>query len=225
MKISKKIHYCWFGGGEKSADFYKYKKTWEEFFPDFEIIEWNESNFDVYQNPYCEEAYKKKKWAFVSDYARLKILYDHGGIYLDTDMEIIKKFPESFFETDFMGFEQKNYVAAGIIGAQKNSSHIAEFLKIYDNLSFDLTTIVVRISNILGDAVKNKNIFETIFIPDNLTIYPKDFFYPSDEFGKIYPTKNSYAIHHYAGSWAPLHSKILYKIVIISKKFLSFFQK
>ena len=88
--IPKKIHYCWFGRGEKPKDALKCIESWKKFCPDYEILEWNEDNFDLTQNRYMKEAYEAKKWAFVSDYARLKIIYDNGGIYLDTDVEIIK---------------------------------------------------------------------------------------------------------------------------------------
>ena len=88
--IPKKIHYCWFGGNPLSEGAKKYIETWKKYCPDYEIIEWNENNFDVTQNQYCKEAYEAKKWAFVSDYARFWILYKYGGIYFDTDVEVIK---------------------------------------------------------------------------------------------------------------------------------------
>ena len=88
--IPKMIHYCWFGGNPLPDEVKKYMETWKKYCPDYEIKEWNERNFDVNQNQYCSEAYEAKKWAFVSDYARLKILYEHGGIYMDTDVEVCK---------------------------------------------------------------------------------------------------------------------------------------
>lgn len=88
--IPKIIHYCWFGGKPLPDEVKKYMETWKKYCPYYEITEWNESNFDVNQNQYCREAYEAGKWAFVSDYARLKILYDYGGIYMDTDMEVCK---------------------------------------------------------------------------------------------------------------------------------------
>ena len=91
--IPKIIHYCWFGGKPLPDEVKKYMETWKKYCPYYEITEWNESNFDVNQNQYCREAYEAGKWAFVSDYARLKILYDYGGIYMDTDMEVRRRGP------------------------------------------------------------------------------------------------------------------------------------
>ena len=88
--IPKKIHYCWFGGNPLSEEVKRYIASWKKYCPDYEIIEWNESNFDVMENAYCKEAYEAKKWAFVSDYARLKVLHDHGGFYMDDDVEVVK---------------------------------------------------------------------------------------------------------------------------------------
>ena len=88
--IPKKIHYCWFGGKEKLEDVKKYIASWKKYCPDYEIKEWNESNFDIYENDYCREDYEAKNWAFVTDYVRLKALYEEGGFYMDTDVEVVK---------------------------------------------------------------------------------------------------------------------------------------
>ena len=88
--IPKIIHYCWFGGKEKPEDVKRYIASWEKYCPDYEIKEWNESNFDIHENDYCREAYEAKKWAFVTDYVRLKALYEEGGFYMDTDVEVVK---------------------------------------------------------------------------------------------------------------------------------------
>lgn len=95
MMIPKVIHYCWFGCKPLPEDVKRYIKTWKKYCPDYEIKEWNESNFDVKQNQYCREAYEAKKWAFVSDYVRLKVLYDYGGVYMDTDVEVCKPLDHS----------------------------------------------------------------------------------------------------------------------------------
>ena len=88
--IPKIIHYCWFGGNPLSDDAKRYIASWKKYCPDYEIREWNESNFDINENDYCREAYEQKKWAFVTDYVRLKALYEYGGIYMDTDVEVVK---------------------------------------------------------------------------------------------------------------------------------------
>ena len=122
--IPKKIHYCWFGKGPKSKLFEKCLASWKKYFPDFEIIEWNEENFDVSSNKYVKEAYENKKWAFVSDYARLKIIYEEGGIYFDTDVEVLKRIPDEILETGYFAKESDNYIATGLgFAANKKSQY------------------------------------------------------------------------------------------------------
>ena len=103
--IPKIIHYCWFGRKPKSEEFNKYLESWKRFCPDYEIKEWNESNFDLNKNDYCREAYEAKKWAFVADYVRLKVLEKYGGIYMDTDVELIKSLDKFLHYNAFMCFE------------------------------------------------------------------------------------------------------------------------
>ena len=134
MSIPKVIHYCWFGKGEMPKLAKKCIKSWKKYCPDYEIICHNEDNFDCFQNRYMSEAYQAKKWAFVSDYARLKIIYDNGGIYLDTDVEIIKPIDDLLRNKGFMGFDEKGIVATGLgFGAEKGNEIIGEFLKDYNN--------------------------------------------------------------------------------------------
>ena len=125
--IPKVIHYCWFGHSPKPALFQRCIASWKKYCPDYEIIEWNEDNFDISQNDYAREAYEEKKWAFVTDYARLWIVYNHGGIYLDTDVEIIKEF--DLAEYEITGFEivaetegicQVHYVISTTVADDKN---------------------------------------------------------------------------------------------------------
>ncbi|MBP3463612.1 MAG: hypothetical protein J6K45_03935 [Clostridia bacterium] len=114
MSIPKKIHYCWFGNGDKPELVEKCIKSWKKYCPDYEIIEWNESNYDVTMCDYSKEAYENKKWAFVTDYARLWIIYNHGGIYLDTDVEIIKNI-DFILETDsFLASEDNVHINTGV---------------------------------------------------------------------------------------------------------------
>lgn len=108
--IPKIIHYCWFGGKPLPDEVKYYISTWQKYCPDYEIKEWNESNFDVNQNQYCREAYETKKWAFVSDYARLKILYEYGGIYMDTDVEVCKPLDHLASYGFWSGFESESQI-------------------------------------------------------------------------------------------------------------------
>ena len=128
MSIPKVIHYCWFGKGEMPKLAKKCIRSWKKYCPDYEIICWNEDNFDLSQNRYMREAYEAGKWAFVSDFARLKIIYENGGIYLDTDVEIIKPIDDLTVNRGFMGFDEKGIVATGLgFGAEKGNEIIGEF--------------------------------------------------------------------------------------------------
>ena len=117
--IPKKIHYCWFGKNPLPEQTKQYIETWKKYCHDYEIIEWNEDNFDINQNQYCKEAYEAKKWAFVSDYVRLKVLYDNGGIYMDTDIEVIKPLDDLLQYNWFAGFEAEDRIQTGVIGAER----------------------------------------------------------------------------------------------------------
>ena len=208
MSIPKVIHYCWFGKGEMPKLAKKCIKSWKKYCPDYEIICWNEDNFDITQNRYMLEAYKAGKWAFVSDYARLKIIYDNGGIYLDTDVELIKPIDDLLNNNGFMGFDEKGIVATGLgFGAEKGNKIIGEFLNDYNDISFvlpdgsyDLTPCPDRNTNTLlklGMNLEDKNqtFLNTVFLPQEY-LCPQDYYT-----GKKTITKNTYSIHHYHASW------------------------
>lgn len=207
-KIPKKIHYCWFGRGQKSELMLKCIDSWNKFLPDYEIIEWNEDNFDINLNKYAMEAYKNKKYAFVTDYVRLYVLYNYGGVYMDTDVEIIKNIDDFLKHKAFSGFENNKYIPTGIMASEKGNKWIKDLLDEYDNLSFikkdgtmDLTTNVIRITN----KTKEKyNLIPNDTFQDlgEVVFYPHDYFCPKDwETGKIFLTENTYTIHHFNGSW------------------------
>lgn len=208
--IPKKIHYCWFGGKDLPIEVRNYIETWKKFCPDYEIIEWNESNFDVNQNQYCKEAYEAKKWAFVSDYARLKIIYDNGGIYMDTDVEVCKSF-DPLLEYDFFCcYEDKNKtkISLGTFGSINNNIYIKNLLDGYktrrfllDNKKYDYTTNVQWISRIINENYKIKHCYYD-FLDGKSIIFNSDFFIAKDYFsGKLLKTRNTYAIHHYSATW------------------------
>lgn len=207
--IPKKIHYCWFGGKELPEDVKKYIDTWKKYCPDYEIIEWNENNFDVTQNQYCKEAYEAKKWAFVSDYARLKVLYDYGGIYMDTDVEVVKPLDDLLQYNWFSGFESEDRIPTGTMGAGWNSTVIKIFLDNYnerhfikDDGSFDLTTNVEVMTKLLKEKYKVQlNNTRQIF-DDNSLLLPFDYLCAKSFFtGEISETENTYTIHHFKGTW------------------------
>ncbi len=218
--IPKKIHYCWFGGNPLPELASKCINSWKKFCPDYEIIEWNESNFDVECNDYVHEAYNAGKWAFVSDYARFKIIYDYGGIYFDTDVELIKNIDEIADKGPFMGCEAQNYVAPGLaLAANPGLALIKTILDDYKNDHFinsdgsqNFKTVVERTTKILEKHGFNKNKNEIQFV-DGIYIYPEDYFCPLNyRTGVLTITDNTVAIHHYVASWQDEKEQRYHKI-------------
>jgi len=215
-KIPKVIHYCWFGGNPLPPLAQKCIASWKKYCPDYTIIEWNEKNFDFKCNQYVYEAYHAKKWAFVSDYTRLYVLNEYGGVYMDTDVELLKNIDPFLKHIAFSGFESSNCIAAGIIGSVKDNSWLKMLLSYYndrhfimEDSSYDLTTIVITISQ-LTKAAYNIDFNNSLQVTsDGLALYPKDYFYPKEfETGKTMITQNTYAIHYYDASWVSKKRKI-----------------
>ncbi|WEV75638.1 glycosyltransferase [Bifidobacterium sp. ESL0800] len=212
--IPKVIHYIWFGGKPLPALAEKCLASWKKYCPDYEIVRWDESNFDFSQSRYCREAYEAKKWAFVSDYARLWVLVHEGGIYMDTDVEVLSSLDKFLSEKAFSGFESKTKIPTGLMASERGFPLFARLLADYDNRtfvnpdgSFNLTTNVTYIT----DACIEKGLIlngekQTI---DGFTLYPSDFFCPKDfETSEINLTKNSCTIHHFNGSWIPSETAV-----------------
>lgn len=204
-KIPKKIHYIWVGGNPKPDIVLKCIETWKKYMPDYEIIEWNEKNYDVKKNEYIRGAYEKRKYAFVSDYMRFDILHEYGGIYMDTDVELLKSIPEEIFANDsFTGVENAGKVSPGLIFACAPQNEIVRKMKeSYEGESFDeenLLTINCRITKLLNEKgfVEN-NQFQVI---DGLAIYPDEYFCGFDQdVREIMVTENTISVHHYAATW------------------------
>ena len=205
--IPQIIHYCWFGGNQLPEVAKANIESWKHYLPNYTIKEWNEDTFDVYSNEYVREAYTSKKWAFITDYVRLYALSTEGGVYMDTDVEVIKCLDPFLEEKGFSGFERVNAVPTGIMAAEKGHPFINELLHEYDNLRFikddgemDLTTNVVRITNTsVKHGLRLDNTKQTIC---DFTYYPKDFFCPKNpRTHEIELTENTVTIHHFAGSW------------------------
>lgn len=207
--IPKIIHYCWFGKNEKSDLVIKCIDSWKKKCIGYQIIEWNEENFDININSYVKEAYENKKWAFVSDYVRIMVLYKYGGIYLDTDVEILKSLDTFLDNKLFFGFESIEKISTGIIGAEPNNKFLENILNDYGKRKFiidnklDLSTNVDMITNMCKlKGIKLNNLYQIV---DGITLYPIEFFSPKDnETGEINVTDNSCAIHYFSGSWLPL---------------------
>ena len=225
--IPKIIHYCWFGGKELPELAVKCIESWKKNLPDYEIKRWDESNCDLTSNTYVKEAYENKKWAFVADYVRLHVLKEYGGIYLDTDVEVLKNFDELLHLVAFTGFESESEITTGILASKKNGKWVTELLKDYDNRhfvledgSFDYTTNVVTITNITKKMFKleENNSYQDF---KEVTFYPKDYFCPKDHLtNKINLTENTYCIHHFAATWLKPSAKVKLKIFrLINKVF------
>lgn len=197
------IHYCWFGRSEMPMMVKECIESWKKFCPDFEIRLWNEDNYDVAQNPYMLAAYKDKKWAYVSDYARVDVVNRYGGIYLDTDVEVLRPLDMLLREKAFAGFESAADVAFGLgFGARANNPILCDLLKLYDNLPWDGGKIACPIyqSEILAKhGMIRKNSFQRL---ENMTILPVRYLSPmSVNSGRKHHCPDSFAIHHYAASW------------------------
>ena len=211
--IPKIIHYCWFGNNPLPDDAKVCIASWKKYCPDYEIIEWNENNFDLEQNQYVKEAYEEKKWAFITDYVRLYVLYNYGGIYMDTDVEVLKNLDVFLHNKGFSGFEDYDRVPTGIMASEKNNNFIGNQLKYYNNKHFvvdgkhDMKTNVETITEYcLEHGLILNNTKQQI---DDFVFYPKDYFCPKNcQTLKITITENTYTIHHFAGSWTTKNTRI-----------------
>lgn len=207
--IPKKIHYCWFGGKPMPDKYKRYMESWYKYCPDYEIIEWNESNYDLSKCRYMEDAFRKKIWGFVPDYARIDIVYHHGGIYMDTDVELIRNIDDLLYQKGFAGFEDEGYVNLGSgFGAVKELPVLKAMMEYYDKEDF-----IGRDGrlNLIGSPVHNTSVLQKHGLVNNgdyqkvadMTIYPAKVLT-----GKCMYTMRTvirpwtYAVHHYDGSWA-----------------------
>ena len=224
-EIPKIIHYCWFGKKEKPKDILKYINKWGNILSDYQIVEWNEDNFDINVYKYTKQAYEEEKYAFVSDVARLHALYNYGGIYLDTDVEILKSFDDIIKDKKIIfGFEVGERIATSFIASIPHSEIIFEFLKIYKNMPFKLEDGKYNLTpnvEYLTTLLKNKGLKENgkfQLLENNIYVYPKEFFSPYDYINCVNEfTKNTYCIHHFTVSWlnrSALIKRNLKKIIV-----------
>lgn len=205
--IPKKIHYCWFGGGELPGHFQKNIESWHTHCPKYEIIEWNERNYDVDKNKYMKQAYEHKKWGFVPDYARLDIVNTYGGIYLDTDVQILKSFDVLLQYDFFCGFEHAGSVNFGQgFGAVRSHPIICDMLNEYAQMefcgeegSFNITpSPVYQTATLERWGLKRNGMVQQT---EHFLVLSPEFFSPVNEFGYGVPTENTFSIHQYAAAW------------------------
>jgi hypothetical protein len=214
MSIPKVIYYCWFGKGSMPSLAEKCIESWKKYCPQYKIVCINEDNFDITQNKYAKQAYEAGKWAFVSDYARLKVLYEQGGVYFDTDVELIKPIDKLIEENGYMGFDDNGVISTGLgFACEKGNEVVGALLADYDDIpfilpdgSYDLTPCPDRNTKVLlnlGMDINNKN---QIFM--GIRMLPEDFLCPMKYYtGKKKITKNTYSIHHFSASWISATAK------------------
>lgn len=221
-KPVKILHYCWFGGAPLPKETVEYMKSWTEFLPDFEIMRWDESNFDLDSVEFVRDAYDAKKWAMVSDYVRFYALEKYGGLYLDTDVQMIRGV-DDLIKSSFVGFERKDIVAPGLIlyAKQPNMQFYSELIDIYKHTVFDLKNI----NEITSPVITTRLLKEWGLKCDNtlqqvrdVTVYPMEYFNPIGENISSRPeiTENTRSIHWFQASW---FSKIDLELFNLRKKF------
>lgn len=221
--IPKIIHYCWFGRKEKPAKVKECINSWHKYLGDYEFIEWNEDNFDINCNDYVKQAYQEKKYAYVSDYARINALYNLGGIYMDTDVIVYKSFNNLLDNKCILGFEEENYIATSFMACIPKHNLIKEFIDGYKDICFynedkslNMITNVKRLTQILENrGLIRNNKFQCI---NDINIFPQEYFSPYDYANYIRKnTENTYCEHLFLVSWLPWNIKIkkaLKKILI-----------
>lgn len=208
MSIPKILHYCWFGGKPKPPLAEKCLKSWKKFCPDYEILEWNENNFDITTAPlYVRQAYEAGRWAFVTDYVRLKALTEMGGIYMDTDVEVVKPLDPFLHHQGFAGFENPARIQTGLLACEKDFPLFREFLSYYDTAQYylgdgteNITTNVEVLTSLCKKYGFQPN--DTFQVVQGFAVYPREYFCPVDfDTEKLHRTRKTVTIHWFAASW------------------------
>lgn len=207
--IPKKIHYCWFGGNPLNAEARECIDSWRRFCPDYEIIEWNETNFDVGCTRYTADAYRDRRWAYVTDYARLRIIYEHGGIYLDTDVELLRPLDPLLESKAYFGIQKPGEVATGLgFGAEAGTELLRRLMAGYEELEYFGTDGRMQAKPCVDNdsavfAELGLRAEDTLQRLGDIVVYPVEYFNPKDfdteELSHM--TDNTYSIHHYHATW------------------------
>lgn len=212
--IPKIIHYCWFGPKPIPELELKCMKTWTEFLPDYKVMFWNEKTFDINNScNYVKQAYECKHYPFVADYVRLHALVKYGGIYLDTDIQLLSSLDSFLHNEAFTGFENKTRVAAGIMGCVKDNLVFSKMLEHYNTTEFIDSKNLIDISticNVMMNVIEKKGfIYKNMDQElENIHIYERDIFYPKKlNENEFRTTERSVSIHHYVGSWLTSNEK------------------
>ena len=225
--IPKIIHYCWFGRGEKPELAKKCIASWRKSCPDFEIREWNEGNCDYLSIPFMAEAYAAKKYAFVSDVMRLIVLEQYGGVYFDTDVEVVRDISPLLDDEGFIGFENDQFVNSGqVMAAKAHHPVIQAMIEEYKKLHFtnaDGTATPVGCPRLNTDVMERFGLIRNgrEQVVAGIHVYSADFFNPMDSTtGKLTKTENTYSIHWYSMSWLPKRVQMKAKLGRILRRVL-----
>lgn len=220
--IPKIIHYVWLGNKEMPDEYKNYINKWKELMPDYTFMLWTDKNFDITKSKYSMQAYQNKKWGFVPDYIRVAVLEEYGGIYLDTDVEVVKRFDDLLDNDFFISFENDAYVETAVIGSKPHHQYLKTLMNFYENHSFqksknklNLTPSPVYFTYYLKKHF-NLDLHEKNQVlsngSDTINVYTTDYFAPINFTTKILTqTKNTYTIHHFANSWAGSKQKFTEK--------------
>lgn len=220
--IPKIIHYCWLSNDPIPTDLQGYMESWKKFLPDYEFLLWDFNRFDIDSSIWVKEAFGAKKYAFAADYIRCYALYNYGGIYLDMDVEVLKSFNDLLHLPYFLCQEQGAPIEAAIMGAEKHNSFFEEMVKYYEGKHFiqedggfdtlTLPRVMEKVIQLNFEINKIASVALYAHSPNQINILPSDYFSPkSYKTGKIHVTKNSYTIHHFAGSWVPFNERLEHK--------------
>lgn len=226
--IPKILHYCWFGKGRIPELEWRCIASWHKYMPDWELKLWNEDTFDIYGSvDYVKQAYQCKKYAFVSDYVRLWALNKFGGIYLDTDVEVLKPLDGFLTCPAFSGFEGENniVITTAVIGSEAGGSWVSEMLNRYAKRQFilpdgalDFTTNTTFIANVMKENGFDFSVNNKLAVYKNdMHVFPVDYFCPLTSTRVLKLTNNTCCIHHFAGSWVERTPMQKFKLFVTSK--------
>lgn len=226
--LPKIIHYCWFGGNEKPDAAKKCIASWQKICPDYQIREWNEGNVDLASCPqYVRDAYGAKKYAYVSDYIRLKALYDHGGFYMDTDVELLKSLDLFLSDRAVIGFENDAFVNSGqMLAAEAGHPVLAEMMERYDSISFykpDGSMYLLGCTHVNTEVLCDHGLVkngreQTV---GDVHVYPADWFNPLDSTtGLLNKMENTVSVHWYSMSWISPAKRLRVKIMRVIRRWL-----